>query len=384
MRVAFVITKLFGGGTERRALRTALGLSGLGEIEELLIACRQPQTEEIRARLAGVKKVRLEEIPRRRRWDLGHLRELGRVLREFSPQVVHAWQVQDLYWAAAARPRRAGLVGSLFNSGLMDEAGRLPYPRSIYLNVGTAARFAHLMLANCQAGIDNWSRLARIPRGKFRLLPNLVVFDPPPPLDDEERRQRREELGLSPDQVVALSVARLHLPMKGQDMALRAVAELAPRHPELVLLLAGDGPSREEVEELHRRLGLGERVRLLGWVERPHELLSLADLFLLASRTEGFPNALVEAMVMGVPVVASAVGAVPEILRQGERGILAEPTPEGIARALEGMLGELSRWREVARRQAEEVGREYSSESIIPRLLELYREAAKIAGASPL
>lgn len=95
------------------------------------------------------------------------------------------------------------------------------------------------------------------------------------------------------------------------------------------MLVAGDGPRRSSLEALARDLGLQTRVRFLGWRADIREVLGAADLLVLPSRNEGYPHAVVEAMAAGLPVIASAVGEVPELVVEGTTGFLVPPDDLG-------------------------------------------------------
>ena len=135
-------------------------------------------------------------------------------------------------------------------------------------------------------------------------------------------------------------LARL-APPKRHDLALRALEDVRRRVPDAELHLVGDGPGRAAVERLAAELGLREATRLLGTRADVPELLATAHCVLLASDYEGCPLSVLEAMAAGVPVVATAVGGIPEIVADGETGLL---TPRGdaqaLARALETVLAD--------------------------------------------
>jgi N-acetyl-alpha-D-glucosaminyl L-malate synthase BshA len=125
--------------------------------------------------------------------------------------------------------------------------------------------------------------------------------------------------------------------------AVRALA-LVRETCNALLVLIGDGPERREVEALVAHLGLGPYVRFLGLMPRVSELLARADLFLLPSQTESFGLAALEALASGVPVVASAVGGLPEVVRDGVTGLLVPPAqPRELARAIAALLGDEAR-----------------------------------------
>lgn len=128
-----------------------------------------------------------------------------------------------------------------------------------------------------------------------------------------------------------------HKETKGADVLLRAFARVVEKAPNWTLILVGGGPLRAKHEELARDLGLDGKVLFQGPKSRAEvgALLRFCDLFVLPSRSESFGLVIIEAMACGKPVVASAVGGIPEIIQQGENGILVEPeNPAALAEAI--------------------------------------------------
>lgn len=134
---------------------------------------------------------------------------------------------------------------------------------------------------------------------------------------------------------------------KGLKYLLMACAALVASGVPLRALIVGEGPQRNELEEMSRQLGLGERIVFTGFKEEVAEWITCMDVFVLPSLTEGSPMALLEAMTFGAPVVATAVGGVPQIVQHGETGILVSP---GKSEELESAL--LALFRDPAQRQA--------------------------------
>jgi glycosyltransferase involved in cell wall biosynthesis len=135
----------------------------------------------------------------------------------------------------------------------------------------------------------------------------------------------------------AVIVARL-APEKDIGTLLRAVALLRQSHPDFRLEIAGDGPERPSLEQIASELQLGETVRFLGTVREVPALLERARLFLLSSITEGVSLTLLEAMARGLPIVATRVGGNPEVVADGETGLLVPPSsPEALASAAAGL-----------------------------------------------
>jgi glycosyltransferase involved in cell wall biosynthesis len=137
---------------------------------------------------------------------------------------------------------------------------------------------------------------------------------------------------------------------KGVDVLLRAL----PLLPDVTAVVAGDGSERRQLRELARSLGVSERVVWLGWCDEPRRHLGALDVFVLPSRSEGFPLAIVEAMLAGLPVVASDVGSVREAVLDGHTGVLVPPDDvEALARALRELLDDPAGRRELGRRGRE-------------------------------
>ena len=154
-----------------------------------------------------------------------------------------------------------------------------------------------------------------------------------------DRTELRRSLGYTPDDVVCVSVGRL-VPVKGQSDLLNAFAEARVQNPELRLLLVGDGELREELAKQAQALKIADVVEFAGWREDVAELLDACDLFVLTSLNEGLGLVLVEAMAKRLPVVATAVGGVREVVEDGNTGRLAQA---GDSAAIASAIQEFSR-----------------------------------------
>ncbi len=151
-----------------------------------------------------------------------------------------------------------------------------------------------------------------------------------------DREGIRREFGLVGPTLVSVGAL---IPRKGHDLVIQALSDL----PNVVLLIAGEGPERANLESLASRLGLAERVRFLGQVahEQLAPLYNAADISVLASSSEGWANVLLEAMACGTPVAATNVSGTPEVVRAPEAGVLVENrTPVEIAAAIRRLLAE--------------------------------------------
>ena len=190
------------------------------------------------------------------------------------------------------------------------------------------------------------------------------------------REQARAALGIRELDLTApvLAFAGRLGPAKALNVALAALVEVE----EATLLLAGDGPERESLESLAAELGIGERVRFLGAVGRREvlELFRAADASVLSSEWENFPHTLVEALAVGTPVVATAVGGVPEIVHDGGNGLLVPPgDPAALTAALRRFLGDAELQRRLSAAAAPSV-EHLRPERVYAKLEELLAQVA--------
>jgi glycosyltransferase involved in cell wall biosynthesis len=174
-------------------------------------------------------------------------------------------------------------------------------------------------------------------KGPITVLRNGIERSPAP-VGEQERRAARAALGLPADAFVGAAVGRLSHE-KAVDLLLDAVARVAPSLPGLVVLVAGDGRERAALESQRSRLGLDATVRFLGQLTEIRPVMAAADLLLLPSRTEGLPNVALEALDAGLPILSTRVGAMPELVCDGETGWLV---PVEDPRAFGQRLGELA------------------------------------------
>jgi glycosyltransferase involved in cell wall biosynthesis len=170
-----------------------------------------------------------------------------------------------------------------------------------------------------------------------------------------------------------LTVANLRRE-KAHEVLFGAIARIAPRHPSIHLRVAGDGPRAAELMALAASLGIADRVDFLGHRDDVPTLLAEADLFVLPSRSEAFPNAVVEAMAAGLPVVASGVGGLLELVESGRTGVLVAPDdPRALADAIEDLVNDPSRARSLGDAARRTIAEHYSFERMVHAFEDLYR-----------
>lgn len=154
------------------------------------------------------------------------------------------------------------------------------------------------------------------------------------PVGVVEQQKLRKELGFTPDQKIILCIGEL-LPNKNQQMAIRMMPQVTKKFPDAMLLLAGNGPEKENLENLISELDMEQNIKLLGYCIYLEEYQRIADVLVACSKREGLPLNLVEAMLTGNPVVASVNRGHRELIHDGENGYLVNNNEEMIKRVSE-------------------------------------------------
>jgi glycosyltransferase involved in cell wall biosynthesis len=188
-----------------------------------------------------------------------------------------------------------------------------------------------------------------------------------------DRAVVRADLGLDPDALVVGTVANLRAQKAYPDL-LAAALEVVGRLPHVRFVAVGQGPLEGEIHALHARLGLGDRLLLVGHRPDAVRVMAACDLFVLASLYEGLGVAVMEALALGLPVVATAVGGVPEVVEHGREGLLVPPgRPRELAAALVTLLTDAERRHRMADAAARR-GRELSIDVAVRRTEAVYHE----------
>jgi glycosyltransferase involved in cell wall biosynthesis len=330
--VLYLIDKMGRGGAQTHLLVLASHLDRARFTPAITCLLYEGEMAEA-VRAAGVP---LEALGARRIYGPTALRaflRLVRRLRKERPAIVHTYLTSaNVFGALAARaagvPR---LLTTRRDTGFGDSPA---LSRALTLTSRGATRILCVSrdVAEVVARREHAdpSRLTVIPNGI-----DLKRFSP-----RGRRLEMRRRLGLADAAPVVITVTHI-TPVKGMDVLARSAASIVERHPEVRFVVVGDGdePDEASFRRLLDDLGLRDRFLLAGDRTDVPDLLEAADLFVLPSRSEGQPNALIEAMAMGLPVVATRVGGVPEVAADGEEAVLVPPdSPEALASACATVL----------------------------------------------
>ncbi|HLJ56242.1 MAG TPA: glycosyltransferase family 4 protein [Chthonomonadaceae bacterium] len=306
-------------------------------------------------------------------WSAGLARDTARLVRLFrrrSVDLVHSNNTGAEPAPVAARLARVPTVmGTLHVLPSYDLDGTRSGPRFRLLERASMRSLDHV-IACCDVARREWDARCGLPAARVTVIHNGIR------LERVARRwtraEARERLGLPPDAFVTATVGNLHR-YKGQEHLVRAVATVAARHPRVMAAVAGTGPDEAALRALVEELGVGGNVRLMGFCSDVGELLDAADAFVQASLVEAFPIAILEAAATGLPVIATAVGGVPEAIAEGETGLLVPPAnPAALARAICALIECPARAAEYGAAGARRVAERFTVQQMLAKTTAIY------------
>lgn len=365
MRVCHIASGDLWAGAEVQVWTLLSFLRGQGGVEVSAVLLNEGELAR-RLRSAGVNVIVLDET---RLTAAAILALLVRTLRRLRPDVVHTHRYKENILgglAAAAVGVRAAVCTV---HGLTER----------YTGFARARMALYSWL---DRRVVNWRRptvvavsrdmertLAATYRAPVCFIPNAIDVA----AYGEDGPWLPPTLGLREDDLVIGSLGRL-VPVKGYDILLRAAPRMVARVPNLKILLVGDGPQRPRLASLARDLGIAAHVLLPGHCADVRPYLRRMDVFVLPSLAEGLPLALLEAMAAGRPVVVTRVGGMPEVVSDGEEGLLVAPqSEEALAAACLRLLGDPVLRAACGRKGRVRVAGALAIDSIGQHYLELYR-----------
>jgi glycosyltransferase involved in cell wall biosynthesis len=371
-RVLHLIHNLEAGGTERQAVELINRLDEKRfEPQLAVIWWRGPLRQQIATRFPHVP-----EFPLRGFFNANAIKQILRLREMMIENRIAILHAHDFYSGAmgvtAARLSGVKVIAAQRHLRLSDR--RIHDWGTRYIH-----KLANRVLVNAEGIRDYITKMGSVAPGKIVVVHNGLNA----PADAQAVRERRRaellaELGLGADVKIVGSVARLNL-VKGHRYLVEAAAQVMKADARVHLVLVGDGDLRDEIEAQAARLGIGARTRLLGHRDDSAQLAAAFDVAVLASLSEGLPNAVMEAMAAGAPVVATAVGGVPELIEDGETGFLVPPAnPEAMAERIEYALSNADLTGQIAMRGRRFVINRYGMERMVAAVERLYDEV--IAG----
>ncbi len=382
IKVLHVITRFDKGGSAENTFLTACGLDK-GRYDVVLIKGPSPSGDaddpEVRAAQdniaaceACIRVISLRHLVRNLSplSDLIAFCNLIRIIRQEKPRIVHTHTSKAgiLGRWASWFCRVPVIVHTPHGHVFWGYFGPLQTRLFIFLEKLTA-RVTDAIITLTPQEREDHLRFRIAPEGKFTVIHSGVALGPF--LTGPSRAEARSLLGIPQGETVIGTVGRLTA-VKGQEILIRAAGQLIRPGKRIFLVLLGDGELRRDLEQLTVSLGIEGQVRFLGWRPDVARVLAACDLFCLPSHNEGMGKALVEAMAMGKPIVASDIGGIRNIVRTGENGLLI-PVRD-VAAWTEAII-RLCHDPEMCRRMGEEgrrIAPRYSSEEMIKMVDWLY------------
>jgi glycosyltransferase involved in cell wall biosynthesis len=386
MKLFYVINGLGPGGAER-SLADLLPFYRRAGIDPTVICLRHREhgmEGEVRIGGSELRFLRGGGI-------LGNARELRKLIRRDRPDLVHTTIFEaDIVGRLAAAGLGVPVLTSLVNTSydpvrLKDPNIRPSRLTATRLVDGWTARhltthFHAITQAVKDSAVESLgiraSRVTVVERGRER----HRLGHP----GAQRRAAARAALGLGPGDEVLVTVGRQEF-QKGQRHLLEAFAAIAQSRPRLVLLIVGrEGHATAELRQVHQESGLGERVRFLGYRSDVAEMLAAADLFVFPSLYEGLGGALIEAMALGLPIVASDIPALREVVEEGNNAMLVPPgDPRALADALRRMLDDPARAATFGERSLRIFEDRFTIERSAERMIRLCHEVAGFPAPHP-
>ncbi|WP_170388208.1 glycosyltransferase [Ruegeria atlantica] len=361
LRLLYIIDSLRIGGAETLLLDLLDAAHQRGDQVKVAYFTQGPLEIEITRR--GVETVRLSRHGLR---DPRALTRALRLMRDWNPDIVHTHLIKsDLVGQLAARYMNRRRVITLHNT---DPWRRKRVLSGIYRTLTSGA---DACLAVTENVADHVARFGGYNRARIEVVQNGVDLDRfaagrVQPMD-------LSQFGVPEDAVVLAKIGRV-TEQKDHENFLQAISRLQERNLNMHALIVGDGELSEVVRQRARSLGLGDgQLTFTGNLRDMPSLLAAIDIFTLASKWEGLPMALLEAMAAEVPVVSTAVGGIPDLIKDGVNGMLVAPSdPSALAGALECVIADADARGRLGKAGRDTVESRFSGAAMMDRLWSIY------------
>lgn len=368
------------GGTRQYLMDVCLGLPRERFRQTAVVSCERDPGFVLDADRLSDAGVSVKFVPMRREIsplaDLRALRGLSRFFRRHDFDVIHCHSAKAGFlgrWAARRARSRAAVAYSPHAFAFQMRAGALR--RWLYLALERwAGRWTDLLITACESERSLAVAHRIVPRERTVVVPtgiDLSRFTA-----EGASAAFRERLGVPPQHRLVGAVGAV-VAQKGHSYLVEAAQTVIERFPHTTFVIAGEGPLRRPLEERAQALGLGRRMRFLGHRDDIPDLLASLDLFVLPSLWEGLPYALLEAMAAGVPVVATDIAGVTDLIRPADTGHLTGAgSAGGLAEAMLAALEDEGASARMAARAREVVASGHSREGMLAALAEVYERLA--------
>jgi glycosyltransferase involved in cell wall biosynthesis len=357
------------GGAERLALDIASRLDP-SRFRSTLCSSRfastSKPTEQERQALERMTQTGVDflALGRHRRGEILPWRHLATYISREHVDVLHAHMFGSNLWGT--------VIGRLMNVPVIVAHEHTwsfeGEPLRRFLDREVIGRWSDAFIAVSRADRRKMIEIERIPAKRVRFLANGITPEAPTP-----GRDLRTELGIGSGPLIG-AVGSMRA-QKAYDNLIRAAVDLRKDHPDLHVLIVGDGPEKPRLETLVHELGVDDAIVMPGRRLDVPDLIAELDVAVCASHFEGSPLAVMEYMEAGLPIVATRVGGVPDLLEDGIHGLLVEPgNPEALTTAINDLLTDRARASALGERARERRRREFSLDAMVHNVEALYEE----------
>ena len=381
IKVLRVIARLNVGGPALHVAYLSAGLADRG-YDTTLVAGKVGAGEESMAFVAEQRGVRIETLDDLHREiaplrDLRTILRLARLIRSERPTILHTHTAKagavGRIAALLAGDARPPVIVHTFHGHVLRGYFNPALTAAFRLLERLLARVATKLVAVSPEVRDDLVALGVAPAAKFAVVRLGIELDERVDYDEEGRKATRRLLGIPPDAFVVGWIGRMTAVKRTEDIA-RTLQALVERGVDGYLCLVGDGPDRTRLERRMHELGVAKRCLFVGYQENVARFYDAMDVLLLTSVNEGTPVSVIEALAAGRPVVATRVGGVSDVVRDGVDGFLAEVADvESLAARLAELAGDPELRTRMGNAGRAHVVDRYAVERLVDDIDRLYR-----------
>lgn len=376
-KVLFCITKGNFGGAQKYVFDLAVNLP-TNKFESVVVI-GEGELLSKKLEQKDIRTIKIDELAREidSKKDWRGLKKLIKIIREEKPDIIHfnSSKIGFLGSLAVLYIKFLNLLGisklkfkSIFTSHgwAFNEKHRSFFSKLTFY----VAHYITVFVCNTTIAVSNKTRK------NINFLPFInnkikVIYNG---IDTKDIVEENKTIERTTDDIVLVSLSELHK-NKGIDTAIKAISLLPQKIlSQIKYFVTGDGEEKEILQRLVEDLNLRDKVIFLGFVENAKSLIPKADIFIMPSRTENLPFALLEAGVCGKPIVATSVGGIPEVIKDMDTGILIHPDrPRELCEAIVYLLENKEKREYMANKIKDEIKKNFSLEKMLKKTIEVYK-----------
>ncbi len=378
IKVIHIITRLDKGGSAENTFLTVKGLDKEKYDVTLMSGPVDDPSQERRKQVedSGVQYIHISKLVRNLNvlYDSIALFKISRFLAKEKFDIVHTHTSKAglLGRFAAKLAGIPHIVHTPHGHVFFGYFGLLKTKIFIFLEK-LAARIADKIVTLTSREKSDYISCKIAGEEKFVVIHSGIELSKYQKLSQDEKTKLKKEIGLPSNSFVVGTVGRL-VPVKAPELLIKASQPIFTQYPDTYFVFAGDGPLKEDLYTAAKEIGGEKNIVFLGWRDDAHRILSIFDVFCLPSLNEGMGRVLAEAMAHGIPIVASAVGGIPDLVIHEKNGFLVpSQNTEELAKYIQVLIAD-----EEKRKKMGEAGKKmasrFSSETMIKKIADLYEE----------